>query len=66
MPEDKQWAADRVTILQALGLLTPEGKPTVRLEVVKTADVARPTQEEWQKRPLPSSFALRILVLDLL
>lgn len=49
MPEDKQWAADRVTILQALGVLTPDGKPTARLEVVKAADVARLTQEEWQK-----------------
>lgn len=49
MPEDKQWAADRVTILQALGVLTPDGRPTARLEVVKAADVARLTQEEWQK-----------------
>ncbi|MCL4523904.1 MAG: cytochrome C [Acidobacteria bacterium] len=49
MPEDKQWAADRARILQALGVLDPEGKPTGRLEVVKAADVARLTQEEWQK-----------------
>jgi len=49
MPEDKQWAADRATILQALGVLDPEGKPTARLEVVKAADVARLTQEDWQK-----------------
>jgi hypothetical protein len=49
MPEDKQWAADRVTILQGLGVLDPEGKPTARLEVVKAADVARLTQEDWQK-----------------
>jgi hydroxylamine dehydrogenase len=28
MPEDKQWAADRATILQALGVLDPAGKPT--------------------------------------
>jgi len=48
MPEDKQWAADRATILQALGVLDPEGKPTGRLEVVKAAKVARLTQEEWQ------------------
>jgi hypothetical protein len=27
MPEDKQWAADRATILQALGVLDPSGKP---------------------------------------
>ncbi|MCX8117225.1 MAG: cytochrome C [Desulfobacterota bacterium] len=49
MPEDKQWAADRATILQGLGVLDPEGKPTARLEVVKAADVARLTQEAWQK-----------------
>jgi len=49
MPEDKQWAADRATILQALGVLDPAGKPTARLEVVKAADVARLTQEDWQK-----------------
>jgi len=49
MPDDKQWAADRATILQALGVLDPDGKPTARLEVVKAADVARLTQEAWQK-----------------
>ena len=49
MPEDKQWAADRVTILQGLGVLDPEGKPSGRLEAVKAARVARLTQEEWQK-----------------
>ncbi len=50
MPEDKQWTADRVTILQALGVLDPEGNPTGRLEVVKAAKVARLTQEEWQQQ----------------
>lgn len=49
MPEDKEWAADRAMILQALGMLGPEGKPTPRFEVVKTADLARLTQEEWEK-----------------
>jgi hypothetical protein len=49
MSEDKQWAADRVTILQGLGVLDPTGKPTARLDVVKAADVARLSQEEWQK-----------------
>ncbi|MGD0775548.1 MAG: multiheme c-type cytochrome [Candidatus Solibacter sp.] len=48
MPEDKQWAADRVTLLKALGVLDPDGKPTGRLEVVKAASVARLTQEDWQ------------------
>ena len=49
MPEDKQWAADRATILQGLGVLDPEGNPTGRLDVVKAADVARLTQEAWQQ-----------------
>ena len=48
MPEDKQWAGDRATILQALGVLDPEGKPTPRLDVVKAAKVAKLTQEDWQ------------------
>lgn len=48
MPEDKQWTNDRVTILQGLGVLDPDGKPTGRLDVVKAADVARLTQEAWQ------------------
>lgn len=45
LPEDEQWAADQATILQALGVLDPEGNPTGRLDVVKAADVARLTQE---------------------
>src|SRR5438477_1507160 len=49
MPEDKQWAADRATILQALGVLDPSGKPTGRLDAVKGADLARLTQEDWQR-----------------
>jgi hypothetical protein len=49
MPEDKQWTSDRATILQALGVLDPDGKPTARLDVVKAANVARLTQEDWQK-----------------
>lgn len=49
LPEDKQWADDRITILKALNVLDPDGKPTPRLEVVKIADVARLTQEDWQK-----------------
>ena len=45
LPEDPQWAADQVTILQGLGVLDPEGNPTERLDVVIAADVARLTQE---------------------
>lgn len=49
LPEDKQWAADRAAILQALGVLDPDGKPTALVETVKAAQVARLTQEDWQK-----------------
>jgi hypothetical protein len=49
LPEDEQWKADQVTILQALGVLDPEGNPTARLDVVKAADVARLTREDWQR-----------------
>lgn len=49
LPEDEQWAADQVTILQALGVLDPEGNPTARLDVVKAADVARLTQEDFDR-----------------
>jgi hypothetical protein len=48
MPEDKQWAADRATILEALGVLDPDGKPTALVATVQAADVARLTQEDWQ------------------
>ncbi len=48
LPKNEQWKADRVTILQALGVLDPDGKPTKRLDVVKAADVARLDQESWQ------------------
>ena len=49
LPEDEQWAGDRTTILQALGVLDPAGKPTARLDVVKTADLARLDQDSWQQ-----------------
>ncbi len=49
MPEDQKWATDRATILQALGVLDPDGNPTPRLDVVKAADVARLTEEDWQE-----------------
>jgi hypothetical protein len=47
LPEDEQWKADQVIILQALGVLDPEGNPTGRLEVVQAAQVARLTQEDF-------------------
>lgn len=46
LPEDdEEWLADRVVILQALGVLDGEGNPTARLEAVKAADLARLTKE---------------------
>jgi len=45
--DDEEWWKDRVTILQALGVLDEKGNPTERLEVVKRAKVARLTKEEW-------------------
>ncbi|MBW2172938.1 MAG: cytochrome C [Deltaproteobacteria bacterium] len=48
LPEDKQWAADRVVILKALGVLNPEtGEPTARLDAVKAVDLVRLTEEAW-------------------
>jgi hypothetical protein len=49
LPEDPQWQADQVTILQALGVLDPAGQPTGRLDVVKAADVARLDQASFDK-----------------
>ncbi|GAB4253608.1 MAG: hypothetical protein Kow00109_29230 [Acidobacteriota bacterium] len=49
LPEDEQWKQDQVTILQALGVLDPEGNPTARLEIVKVAQVARLTQEDFDR-----------------
>jgi hydroxylamine dehydrogenase len=49
MPEDIIWAEDRKTILQALGVLDPAGNTTARFDIVKGAQVARLTQEDWQK-----------------
>lgn len=49
MPEDQQWAADRAAVLQALGVLDPQGKPTALVDTVKAADLARVTPEDWQR-----------------
>lgn len=48
LPKDKQWAKDRTTILKALGVLDPEGKPTARLDIIKAVDFVRLTEEDWQ------------------
>jgi hypothetical protein len=49
LPEDTQWAAAQAMILNALGVLTPDGKPTASFGIVKAIDVARFSKEEWQK-----------------
>lgn len=49
LPKDPEWAADQVTILQALGVLDPDGNPTARLDAVKAADIARLTQEDFHR-----------------
>jgi hypothetical protein len=48
LPADKRWAADQATILQALGVLDPDGKPTKLVDVIQAADVARLDQASWQ------------------
>lgn len=51
LPDDPQWAKDRITILKALGVLDPRtGKPTPRFEAVKALKLARLTQEEWKEQ----------------
>jgi hypothetical protein len=47
LPEDPQWKADRITILQGLQVLDPDGKPTARLDAVKAADIARLDEASW-------------------
>jgi hydroxylamine dehydrogenase len=49
MPDDLLWKQDRATILQALGVLDPAGNTTKRLDIVKGAQLARLTEEDWQK-----------------
>ncbi len=50
LPKDKEWADAQITILKALGVLNPiTGKPTERLEIVKAADLARLTKEDFER-----------------
>ncbi len=49
LSEDPEWQADQVTILQALGVLDLEGNPTPRLDLVRDADLARLTQEDFDR-----------------
>jgi hypothetical protein len=49
LPEDDpEWMNDRVAILQALGVLDAQGKPTARLDLVKAGKIARLSKEEFQ------------------
>ncbi len=51
LPADKQAAADRVTILKALGVLDPEtGEPTAVFDAVKAVKMARLDEASWQKQ----------------
>lgn len=45
--EDAEWLNARVKILQYIGVLDMEGKPTARLDLVKAGKVARLTKEEF-------------------
>jgi hypothetical protein len=49
LSEDEDWKKDQITILQALGVLDPDGNPTKLVDVVKAADVARLTKEDFDK-----------------
>ena len=49
MPQDKEWAQDRVTIMEALGVLDPQGQPTPRLNAVTSIDMVRLTEDDFQK-----------------
>ena len=50
LPEsDPEWMGYRATILQGLGVLDKDGKPTARLDVVKAADLARLDKGSWDK-----------------
>ncbi|WP_028584572.1 multiheme c-type cytochrome [Desulfogranum mediterraneum] len=50
LPDDPQAAADRVTILKALGVLDPAtGQPTPILDAVKAVRMAKLDQASWQK-----------------
>lgn len=48
MPDDPQWAADRTTILKALGVLSPDGQPTPRLDQIVSLDMVRTNHADWQ------------------
>ncbi|MCG6980101.1 MAG: cytochrome C [Deltaproteobacteria bacterium] len=49
MPDDKAWSEARKLILQAYGVLKPDGNPGERFDLFKAMDVMRLTQEDWGK-----------------
>lgn len=49
LSDDPKWQADQVTILQALGALDLNGKPTALFDGLKSLDAFRSTKEDWQK-----------------
>jgi hydroxylamine dehydrogenase len=49
MPADKKWAEARTTVLKAVGALDPNGKPTARMDVMKSLNVIPRTRDAWQK-----------------
>ncbi|MCE5335085.1 MAG: cytochrome C [Desulfobacteraceae bacterium] len=48
-PEDAQWAGDRTTILQGLGILDMSGNPVPRWAALESSDVFRTTDEAWRE-----------------
>ena len=50
MPKDKQWASDRTAILQALGVIDPNGNPsTTRRLMMSWFQCFLTTEKGWQK-----------------
>jgi hydroxylamine dehydrogenase len=47
-PDDEQWARDRATIMQALGLFDSEGKPTERFGVLEKLKFMSFAEEDWK------------------
>jgi len=49
MKGDKEWVAASDTILRALGVFDPDGKPNRRMKIMKRRDVIRQTDGDWKK-----------------
>ncbi len=49
MPEDREWMEARQVLLKALGALDPKGRETPRFDALKTLDVFRTTQADWER-----------------